>query len=77
MVFKSIKIMNHNQAIQAIKEARALLPLVIKNLQRPVPKGYEGEIIEHARTLIRINDFLEQAREYYGDLDSLLESEKK
>ena len=69
--------MSHNQAIKAIKEAQALLPLVIKNLQRPVPKGYEGEIIENARTLIRINDFLEQARAYYGDLDALLESEKK
>ena len=77
MVFKSISVMSHSQAIQAIKEARFYLPLVIKNLQRPVPKGYEGEIIEQARILIRINDFLEQAREYYGDLDALLEDEKK
>lgn len=77
MMFESISIMTHKEAIQAIKEAQALLPLVIKNLQRPVPKGYEGEIIENARTLIKINDFLEQARAYYGDLESLLESETK
>ena len=77
MVFNTISIISHKEAIEAIKEARALLPLVIKNLQRPVPKGYEDEIIEHARALIRINDFLEQAREYYGDLDALLEDEEK
>ena len=47
MVFNTISIISHKEAIAAIKEARALLPLVIKNLQRPVPKGYEDEIIEH------------------------------
>ena len=69
--------MTHNEAIKAIKEAQALLPLAIQNLQRPVPKGYEGEIIAQARLIVQAHDFLEEARAYYGDLDALLESEKK
>jgi len=76
-MFKSIKTMSKSQAIENIRKAQALLPLAIQNLQRPVPKGYEGGIIEQARLVVQVSDFLEEARGHYGDLDSLLESEKK
>jgi len=77
MMFKSIQSMTKSQAIENIRKAQALLPLAIQNLQRPVPKGYEGEIIEKARLVVQVSYFLEQARAHYGDLESLLESETK
>ena len=76
-MFGSINTMSKSQAIESIRKAQALLPLAIQNLQRPVPKGYEREIIAQARLVLQVHDFLEQAEEYYGDLEALLESEKK
>jgi len=71
MKFNKIENMNRDEARKAVESAQKMLKLAIQNIQRHSPKGYEGEIIEKARFIVALSDFLDSAEKYYGDLESI------
>lgn len=71
MTFNNIQNMNRDEARKAVEAAQKMLKLAMKNIAKPVPPKYEDEIIERARFIVALSDFLDSAEKYYGDLESI------